>query len=255
MQAMDYLSMLFRWFHIIWGIVWIGLLYFFNWVNGPFTATMDAETKKKVIPELAPRALFWFRWGAAYTWILGIFLLGLVYENGTIYLSDPASATGMSHILFFSFLIVPFIYDMLAKSALAKNPKVFAGLCFVLVAIIIYVLGNCCGFSYRGYVMYIGAMFGTTMAYNVWFRIWPNQKIIINGVKTGVPADAGIVSTAGTRSKHNTYMSIPLVWTMINAHTVTLAGDYGWVWLVVVIFIGWMAANGIYKRAAKIKGF
>ena len=58
---------IFRWGHIVAGITWIGLLYFFNWVNGPFAATLDADAKKKVVPELMPRALFWFRWGAAWT--------------------------------------------------------------------------------------------------------------------------------------------------------------------------------------------
>ena len=43
---------------------------------------MDAETKKKVVPELMPRALFWFRWGAAFTWITGVLLLLLVYYHG-----------------------------------------------------------------------------------------------------------------------------------------------------------------------------
>ena len=68
---MDTLNALFRWLHILAGIIWIGMLYFFNWVNGPFAATMDGDTKKKVVPELMPRALFWFRWGAAWTWVTG----------------------------------------------------------------------------------------------------------------------------------------------------------------------------------------
>ena len=50
-----------RWLHFIFGIIWIGHLYFFNFVNGPFGKTMDADTKKKVVPQLMPRALWWFR--------------------------------------------------------------------------------------------------------------------------------------------------------------------------------------------------
>ena len=173
MQFIDYLNMLFRWFHIFWGIMWIGLLYFYNFVNGPFAATMDGDTKKKVIPELIPRSLFWFRWGAAYTWILGILLLYIVYESGKIYLSNPGTGSDVSIFIFYSFLLAPFIYDMLAKSPLAKNPKVFAGIGFVLICGVIWMLQCWCGFSYRGYVMYTGAMFGSIMAYNVWFRIWP----------------------------------------------------------------------------------
>ena len=73
------LEAIFRWMHVFVGIIWIGLLYFFNWVNGPFAAKLDGATKKTVVPELMPRALFWFRWGAAWTWITGVLLLALVY--------------------------------------------------------------------------------------------------------------------------------------------------------------------------------
>ena len=78
------LESLFRWIHIVAGIIWIGLLYFFNFVNGPFAATMDGPTKQKVVPELMPRALFWFRWGAAWTWVTGVLLLLLVFYHGGV---------------------------------------------------------------------------------------------------------------------------------------------------------------------------
>src|SRR5262249_21315213 len=152
--------------------------YFFNFVNGPFAATMDGDTKKKVVPELMPRALFFFRMGAALTWIWGIILLGLVYEMGHIYMGNPSMGSAGTSLVFWSFLLAPFIYDFLAKSALAKNPLVFAIICGVLSVIILWLLENC-GFGYRGAMIYIGAMYGTTMAYNVWFRIWPNQQKII----------------------------------------------------------------------------
>src|SRR4051812_21218009 len=74
---------LIRWIHVLSGIAWIGHLWFFNWVNAHFVATLDADTKKKVIPELAPRALFWFRWGAAFTWVTGFLLAGLVFYMGS----------------------------------------------------------------------------------------------------------------------------------------------------------------------------
>ena len=66
---------LLRWIHVVAGITWIGLLYFFNFVNGPFQGKLDGDSKKKVNPELLPRALFWFRMGAAWTWFSGFFLL------------------------------------------------------------------------------------------------------------------------------------------------------------------------------------
>ena len=77
-----------RWIHLLFGIIWIGHLYFFNFVNGPFGKTLDADTKKKVVPQLMPRALWWFRWGAMIT-----FLSGWIYIFGKLHLAG-AGLTG-----------------------------------------------------------------------------------------------------------------------------------------------------------------
>ena len=76
--SLDGFMFLLRWLHFFFGIMWIGHLYFFNFVNAPFAPTMDAATRQKVVPELMPRALYWFRWGAAWTWVTGVLLLLLV---------------------------------------------------------------------------------------------------------------------------------------------------------------------------------
>src|SRR5919106_282154 len=89
------LEAIFRWMHVFAGIIWIGHLYFFNWVNGPLQAKLDGPTKKIVVPELMPRALYWFRWGAAYTWITGVLLLGLVYYMGGTLDSRIGNTPGM----------------------------------------------------------------------------------------------------------------------------------------------------------------
>ena len=63
------------------------------------------------------------------------------------------------------------------------------------------------------------------MAFNVWFRIWPAQQKIIRAVKDGSPLrDDPVVKLAGLRSRHNTYMSLPLLWAMIGQHTTFFAG-------------------------------
>ena len=128
---MDILSALFRWLHILAGIIWIGMLYFFNWVNGPFAGTMDGDTKKKVVPELMPRALFWFRWGAAWTWITGALLLALVFYHGGIMFEDGWGWGRRAMALVAVTLLAPFVYDFLQKSALGKDPKVFGAVAFV----------------------------------------------------------------------------------------------------------------------------
>ena len=73
---------LLRWFHIICGIAWIGHLYFFNFVNGPFQGVLPKEIKPQVNPLLMPRALFWFRWGAMGTFIFGLLLFYVKYSWG-----------------------------------------------------------------------------------------------------------------------------------------------------------------------------
>ena len=70
-----------RWAHLIAGITWIGLLYFFNFVMGPFEKTLDGDSKKKVVPELRPRALWWFRWGAMVTMLAGVGMIGMLYQD------------------------------------------------------------------------------------------------------------------------------------------------------------------------------
>src|SRR6476659_4463173 len=78
---------LLRWLHFVAGITWIGLLYFFNLVNVPFQKTIDADTKKKVNPELLGRALWYFRWGAVVT-----VLAGLTYYAMVILKADVTNA-------------------------------------------------------------------------------------------------------------------------------------------------------------------
>ncbi|MEQ1896085.1 MAG: urate hydroxylase PuuD [Vicinamibacterales bacterium] len=73
------LQLLVRWLHVLAGIIWIGHLYFFNFVNVPLQGKLSPDVKKAVNPELMPRALFWFRWGAMFTFILGLILFTQIY--------------------------------------------------------------------------------------------------------------------------------------------------------------------------------
>ena len=83
-----------RWIHFLAGITWIGLLYFFNLVNVPFAKTLDADAKKKVVPQLMPRALWWFRWGAMVT-----VLAGIAYIYWKLYVASNAGMTGTGGLL------------------------------------------------------------------------------------------------------------------------------------------------------------
>ena len=69
------LEFFFRWFHVIFGVVWIGMLYYFNFVQTEYFKEAEAEGLKDAKAKLAPRALWWFRWGAMFTFLTGLVLL------------------------------------------------------------------------------------------------------------------------------------------------------------------------------------
>ena len=72
---------LLRWVHFLAGITWIGLLYYFNFVQGPFMAEADAATKSAATQKLVPRALWWFRWGAMLTFVSGLLIMMLRFSG------------------------------------------------------------------------------------------------------------------------------------------------------------------------------
>lgn len=253
-QAMDITQSLFRWIHIVAGITWIGLLYFFNFVNSGFAPTLDADSKKKVVPELMPRALYWFRWGAAWTWVTGVLLLALVFYHGRLFLNDSALGWTPPTIVMVALTFLAFIvYDLLIKTLGKANYQAFVVVGFLLIAGFAYLAEHWAGFSYRGYEIHVGTMFGTIMAANVWMRIWPAQRRIITAVKNGTAPNPADVGTAGLRSRNNTYLSVPLVWTMINVHTTWASTS--WLSLMAVIVVGWAVVYLLYKKAGKVKGF
>jgi uncharacterized membrane protein len=256
----NWLQLIFRWAHVVAGIIWIGHLYFFNWVNGPFQGKLDGPTKKLVNPELMPRALYWFRWGAAWTWITGFLLAVLVYYHGKAVFEDPTSPAANSWlwlVIVLILLAVGFlIYNAIMK-ALA-NKVVGAAICLVIFAGV-YALLECVGhFSGRALYIHTGAIFGTMMALNVWMIIWPYQKRIITATKEGTAPDPKEVATAGLRSRHNTYMSVPLIFAMISNHYPTVYGLPAWerdLALAIIIAVGFVVVKLIYGKAPKVPGF
>ena len=69
------IEFIFRWFHVLFGLVWIGMLYYFNFVQTEYFKEAEAEAKADAMKKLAPRALWWFRWGALLTFLTGLSLL------------------------------------------------------------------------------------------------------------------------------------------------------------------------------------
>jgi len=256
----DLLNLFFRWFHVVAGIIWIGHLYFFNWVNGPFQGKIDGPTKKLVNPELMPRALFWFRWGAAWTWITGFVLAGLIYYQARTVLFEDGFQTA-NPWLWLAITLVAWAVGFVIYNAIMKalaNKILAAAICLVLYAGLWCLLEHFGHYSGRALYIHGGATFGTIMALNVWMIIWPYQQKIIRGVKEGNPADAETVRQAGLRSRQNTYMSVPLIFAMISNHYPTVYGASPLMRdgaLVVIIIVGFLFAKLFYGKAGKVQGF
>jgi uncharacterized membrane protein len=228
---------LLRWGHFVAGITWIGLLYFFNLINVPFQKGIDAETKKKVNPDLLGRSLWYFRWGALVT-----VLIGLTYYPMYILAPDVnnANALGGAHInvwlVFFSWLTYPiflFIVEFLIIKkvpALTKDGRVFAIVMFILVAFVTWGLVRFFssmlmapnGDSYasnKAYSIGIGGAYGVVMLLNVWGIIWPNNKRILAALAgTGPAAAPELARQAFIASRTNTWMSLPMLLFMGTSH-------------------------------------
>lgn len=253
MDSLELFKGLLYWLHLVTGVLWIGHLFFFNFVNAQLAKTYDADSKKKVVPELMPRALYFFRWGAAYTWVSGFILFVLVYwlSGGKGLLKDPSMSNGIGHGVSFSTLILGFvIYEAIWNSPLKKNETAAAGVSFAVICAAAFGLSTV--LNGNALFLQLGATFGTIMAANVWMRIWPAQRKIIAGIAgTGPAADAAVPATATLRSKHNTYLSIPLMGFMVSAHlTQAWANAYNWAFAIAFVAVGFGAAKFLYTKSA-----
>jgi uncharacterized membrane protein len=263
----EWINLFARWIHIFVGILWIGQTYFFTWLDarlGEEEASLKSGEKaqlwmvhsggfyvveKQKVAELS-RKLHWFRWEAALTWLSGFVLLVLVYYMGGA-MVDPdvldisvgkAAAIGIG-VLVFAWII----YDLLCLTPLVKQELAFAAVTYILVVGVSYGLTRV--MSGRAAYMHLGAMFGTIMAANVWMRILPAQKRMIAAMRDGKEVDAALATRAKLRSKHNTFMVVPVVFTMISNHfpTATYGSEYNWIILSALVLAGWVAAKFIRR--------
>ena len=255
-EVNNIMQLLLRWIHVVAGIAWIGHLYFFNWVSAHVVKTLDGPTKKAVVPELMPRALYWFRWGAAWTWITGFLLAGLIYYHSRVVFEDTSrSDVWLWLAIFVVVLAVGFvIYNAVMKSV--ANVLVANTIVLVLFAAVYLFFEYVGGFSGRSLYIHAGMILGTMMAMNVWMVIWPAQQKVIPAIKEGAAPDAALVAQAGLRSRHNTFMSVPLVFTMISNHYPTMYGsEYRDLYLLAVLVLGFAAVRWLYGKSAKVAGF
>jgi len=260
---LDWLNILLRWLHFITGVAWIGSSLYFIWLDNhlePPRAVADTDKgvggelwsvhgggfyhsqKYKTAPAVMPDHLHWFKWEAYSTWLSGIFLLGLVYFLGAeIYLIDRSVAdlsVVMAVSISIGFIVGGWlIYDLLCKSPLASNDRLFALVLLMLSGALAW--GLCQLFSGRAAYILFGATLGTIMVANVFFVIIPGQKEMVGLAEQGkVPGpEPGI--KAKLRSVHNTYFTLPVLFVMTSNHyAMTYSHEYNWAILIGISVAG-----------------
>ena len=195
--SLDGFMFILRWLHFFFGVIWIGHLYYFNFVQGAFFAETDATTKSNAIQKLLPRALWWFRWGAMLTMFTGM-----------IYLAIRGHRDGV---------------ELFATS--------------------------------WGIAILTGAALGLLMWANVWFVIWPNQKIVIESATRAasggqaLPEAPAAAARAGLASRTNTLFSMPMLFFMGAASHLPIAvhpeANLGLLALVLALVIGALELNAL----------
>ena len=223
-QTKDLVEILLRTLHFLAGIVWIGHLYFFNLVNVNLMKALDGPTKGKVIPQLMPRALWWFRWGAVIT-----VLVGLMYYAMYILKADSNNAGKNVWAVLLVWLLIPtitFAIEMMVVKKVNNGwllAMIVAVLAILMALAIIWWLKSQLGSygSNKSYSIGIGGALGLVMMFNVWGIIWPNQKRIISWTAdnaengTAVPAEsAALGRIAFLASRTNTWLSVPMLFLM-----------------------------------------
>jgi len=259
----DWLNLLVRWLHMITGIAWIGASFYFIWLDDHLEAPRHAADrdrgvggelwsvhgggfyhaqKYRVAPPTLPETLHWFKWEAYSTWLSGMFLLALVYWYGAeVYLIDPAVAELSPPAAVAAALAIIalgwIVYDLLCRSPLVDNDRLFAGVLLLLVIALAF--GLCRLYGGRGAFIHFGAVLGTIMVANVFFVIIPGQRKMVQAAERGEVPDALPGIRAKQRSVHNTYFTLPVLFTMTSNHfAMTYSHEYNWVILVAISLAG-----------------
>ncbi len=259
----DWLNLLVRWLHFITGIAWIGSSLYFIWLDNHMVTPRDSADAKQGVggevwavhgggfyqarkyessPSPLPDTLHWFKWEAYSTWLSGMFLLGIVYFVGAeVYLIDrsvaelsvPAAIGSAIAIIVGGWIV----YDLLCKTPLVKDSRVFAALLLVLCSVLAW--GLCALFSGRAAYILFGATLGTIMVANVFFVIIPGQKQMLESVARGETPDPAPALRAKLRSVHNTYFTLPVLFVMTSNHyAMTYSHEYNWAILVAISIAG-----------------
>jgi uncharacterized membrane protein len=255
----ELLDLVFRWMHVIAGIMWIGNSLLWNWLDRNLLPAKSGDPgsqgeiwllhsgafyfmRKDLRGWDRERPLHWFKWQAYTTWLTGAALLVVVYyASGGALLVDPAvadlSPRAAIGIAVGSIVGAWLVYDFGVARLLTRAGGMGAVLGLALVLGVAYALTHL--LSGRAAFLHVGAMLGTIMAGNVFRVIMPAQRVLVAAAERGGVPDPAPSRRAKERSIHNNYIVFPVIVLMLSAHFPGLYGNrLSWVVLGVLVVTG-----------------
>lgn len=256
----DWFVVALRWIHIVAILGWVGTSLYFMWLDSKLRPAQPANEnvlgeawmghgggfyimqKRRIASGQVPSPVYWFRNEAAITWVTGFLLLVFIYYwTGGVDLVDPetsvippGAAIGFAIVL----LVVAWIvYDQLWASPLGDRVALANAISLLLLFGVVVLL--CKLFTGRAAVIHIGAVMGTNMVANVWTRIIPAQEEAVAATKAGRERNMVMAGRARRRAIHNTYLTLPVIFTMIATHAPgTYSHSFNWLILSLLIVVG-----------------
>ena len=256
----DWLDLVFRWFHVAAAIVWIGTSFYFvaldNHLEEPAQADRERGVggevweihgggfyrieKYRVAPPRLPEPLHWFKWEAYWTWLSGFTLfVVLYYLQPRTYLIDPTVSSlapwEAIAISIGGLALAWVVYDVACRTI---RSELLLGV-LILGGVIATAYGASRLLAPRAAYLQVGAMLGTIMAANVFFVIMPAQRELVTAKKAGREPDPAANARGKRRSVHNNYFTLPVLFAMLAGHfPFTYGHAHSWLILVCLMIIG-----------------
>ena len=262
---LDWANLLLRWVHVITAIAWVGSSFYFVFLDSSLTPPVDDDLIKQgvsgelwavhgggfyhpvkfaVRPPTLPAHLHWFYWESYSTWLSGFALFSVSYLwNASAYLIDkslmawsPAAAVAVALSFFVLFWL---LYDAICRifGQRKQGDAIVGALVLLLVCAASWLA--CQWFAGRAAFLLVGAMMATAMSANVLFWIIPGQRKVVAAIKAGEPVDPLHGQRGKQRSVHNTYFTLPVLFSMLSSHySFTWNHPQNWLVLILMMLAG-----------------